>query len=206
MTTLTSLIRRTRWSGFAIPFLVGTFILGTIPCFASGPNPQTIQASYTQAGNTATLTLIVYSYSTPSDLQILSQAFQDGQDRGLAAALSKIKAIGHCLIAGSLSYDVSFIQMVPTPAGRRITFIASRPHLIEEADPPPSPQEFDLAVGQFDLNDTDTAKSTGFLYPASKLVIDQQGEFHYDLAGAPWLLDNVLDSKRNPAGTELVSR
>jgi hypothetical protein len=65
---------------------------------------------------------------------------------------------------------------------------------------------FDLAVGQFDLNDIDTAKSTGFLYPASKLVIDRQGEFHYDLAGTPWPLVNVLDSQGNSAGTERVSR
>jgi hypothetical protein len=47
-------------------------------------------------------------------------------------------------------------------------------------------------VGQFDLNHTDPAKSTGFLYPASKLVIDDQGESHYDLAGNPWALADVL--------------
>jgi hypothetical protein len=84
--------------------------------------------------------------------------------------------------------------MVLTPTGRRITFITSRPHLFDEADPPASQPLFDLAVGQFDLNDTNPAKNTGFLYPASKLVIDKQGEFHYDLAGDPWALVNVLDS------------
>jgi len=206
MTILPNLIRCVRKSGLAIPLLVGTFTLGTIPSFAGEPNPQTIQASYTQAGNKAILTLTVYNYSSPSDLQILSQAFQDGQDRGLATALSKIKAVGYCSIAGGLSYGVAFIQMVPTLTGRKITFIASRPHPLEEADSSLSSQTFDLVVGQFDLNDTDTAKSTGFLYPASKLVIDQQGEFHYDLAGAPWPLVNILDSQRNSAGTELVSR
>jgi hypothetical protein len=51
-----------------------------------------------------------------------------------------------------------------------------------------------LAIGQFSLNDTDPAKSTGFLYPASKLVTDPQGEFHHDLAGTPWALMNLLDS------------
>lgn len=206
MTILTNLIRCARKSGFAFLLLVGTFTLGTIPSFASGPNLKTIQASYTQGGNTAILTLIVDNYSTLSDLQILSQAFQDGQDRGLATALSKIKAVGHCTIAGGFSYEVAFIQMVPTPTGRKITFIASRPHPLEEADPPASTGSFDLAVDQFDLNDTDTAKSKGFLYPASKLLIDTQGEFRYDLAGTPWSLVNVLDSQENPAGTERVSR
>jgi hypothetical protein len=193
-------------SGSAFLLMVGTFMLATTPCCASEPNHQTIQASYTQAGNTDILTLIVYNYSTPSDLKILSQAFKDGQDRGLATALSKMKAVGHCSIAGGLSYEVAFIQMVPTPTGRKITFIASRLRAFEEADPPASPETFDLAVGQFDLNDTDTAKNTGFLYPASKLVINQQGEVHYDLAGSPWSLVTVLDSQSNPAGTERVSR
>jgi hypothetical protein len=49
-------------------------------------------------------------------------------------------------------------------------------------------------VGQFEINDTDNAKSTGFLYLASRLVVDEQGAFHYDLTGSPWSLVNVLDS------------
>jgi hypothetical protein len=49
-------------------------------------------------------------------------------------------------------------------------------------------------VGQFEINDTDNTKSTGFLYLASRLVVDEQGAFHYDLAGSPWSLVNVLDS------------
>ena len=132
--------------------------------------PETIQATYSQAGNTIGVTLIVYNYSTPSDLQTLSQAFQKGQDRELATALSITKAVGHCSITGALSYDVDFIQMVPTPTGRQIIFITSRPHPVDESGPPGAPQSYDLAVGQFDLNDTDPAKSTGFLFPASKLV------------------------------------
>ena len=139
------------------------------------------------------------SYSTPADLMVLSQAFQEGQDRGLATALSKTKAAGQCSITGAVSYDVAFIQMVPTPTGRRIIFITNRPRRLNEADPPAPFLTFDLAVGQFDINDADPAKSTGFLFPASKLVIDQQGEFHYDLAGSPWALENVLDSQGTPA-------
>jgi hypothetical protein len=122
-------------------------------------------------------------------------AFQDGQDRGLTTALSKIKAVGRCSIVGGFSYEISFIQMVPTPTGRRITFIASRPLPPEESDPPAPAQIFDLAVGQFDLNDIDMARSTGFLYPASKLVIDRQGAVHYDLAGTTWSLVDILDSR-----------
>ncbi|MGA2085006.1 MAG: hypothetical protein ABSG60_05755 [Terracidiphilus sp.] len=199
MGPLTRVIRCARKPGFSILLLVGTFTLGTTLGFSASPNSETIQATYAQAGSMVSVTLIIYNYSTPSDLQILSQAFQEGQDRGLAAALSKTKAVGQCSITGAISYDVAFIQMVPTPTGRQITFITSRPHLFDEADSPASSPSFDLAVGQFDLNDTDPAKSTGFLYPASKLVIDKQGAIHYDLAGSPWSLVKVLDSQGIPA-------
>jgi hypothetical protein len=149
-------------------------------------------------------TLIIYNYTTSAGLQVLSLAFQGGQDRELAAARSKTKAAGRCTIARDHSFDVAFIQMVVTPTGREITFIANRPLQSDEVDPNSDTQSFDLMVGRFDINDTDNTKSTGFLYPASRLVTDEQGEFHYDLAGIPWSLVNVLDSNWAPvlAGRE----
>ena len=198
MKPITSVLRSACGSGFPILLLVGTFTLTTTLGFASNPTSEMIHATYVQAGNTIGVTLIIYSYSTPSDVQILSQAFQEGQDRGLSTALAKIKAVGHCSITGTLGYDVSFIQMVLTPTGRQITFITSRPRPLDEVDPTALSQSFDLAVGQFDLNDADNTKSTGFLFPASKLVIDDQGEFHYDLAGSPWSLVSILDSQGTP--------
>jgi hypothetical protein len=182
----------------SILVLLGALTAATTSVLASTTNYETIQGTYAIAGATVSVTLVVYNYSTPADLQVLSQAFLQGQDRGLATALSNTKAVGQCSITGAPTYDVAFIQMVPTPTGRRIIFITSRPHPREDADPPAS-HTFDLAVGQFDLNDADPTKSTGFLFPASKLVIDEQGAFHYDLAGNPWALEDVLDSQGTPA-------
>ncbi|MGB3628748.1 MAG: hypothetical protein WBA18_04575 [Terracidiphilus sp.] len=145
------------------------------------------------------VTLIVYNYTTSADLQVLSLAFQEGQDRALASALSKTKAVGLCSITGDLSFDVAFIQMVVTPTGREITFIANRPLQSDEVSPNSDSPSFDLLVGQFDINDTDNTKSTGFLYTASRLVMDEQGDFHYDLAASPWSLVKVLDSNWAPA-------
>jgi hypothetical protein len=141
------------------------------------------------------VTLVIYKYSTASDIQILSRAFVEGQDQGLAGALSKTKAVGLCSITGVHSFDVAFIQVAATPTGRQITFITIRPIEFDDVEPGTGSKSFDLAVGQFDLNDSDKTKNTGFLYPASKLVVDKQGEFHYDLAGSPWSLIDVLDSK-----------
>jgi hypothetical protein len=199
MRPLANVIQCARKTGFSILLLAGTFTLGTALGFAASPNSETIQATYVQAGKTVSITLIIYNYSTPSELQVLSQAFEEGQDQGLATALSKTKAAGRCSITGALSYDVAFIQMVVTPTGRKITFVTSRPHQLDEVDP--GAQSFDLAVGQFDLNDTDNTKNKGFLYPTSKLVIDKQGVFRYDLSGNPWPLVNILDSKADSGET-----
>jgi len=198
MGQLTGRNRCVRKTMSAVVMMATNFTLAAALGFAATPGPETIQATYSQSGNPIGVTLIVYKYSTPSDLQILSQAYQKGQDRGLATALSKTKAMGRCIVAGDIGYDIAFIQVVLTPTGRQIVFITSRPHPSVESDPPATQQTFDLAVGQFDLNDTDSAKSTGFLFPASKLVVDEQGEFHYDLAGTSWALSNVLDSNGTP--------
>jgi hypothetical protein len=180
---------------------VGAFTLAATRGFAASPGFEKIRATYAQAGNTIGVTLIVYNYTTSADLELLSLAFQQGQDRQLAAALSKTKAAGHCSIAGDPIFDVAFIQMVVTPTGREITFIANRPLQSDEVSSDPDSQSFDLMVGQFEINDTDNTKSTGFLYLASRLVVDEQGAFHYDLAGSPWSLVNVLDSNWAPALT-----
>ena len=74
------------------------------------------------------------------------------------------------MITGDLGFDVAFIQMVATPTGRQITFIASRPLQSDEVNPNSDSQSFDLMVGQFDLNDTDNTKSTGFLFPGKQTL------------------------------------
>jgi hypothetical protein len=193
----TRLIRCARILAFFSLLLAGTCITG----FSAGPDSETIQATYAQGGNTINITLTVYGYSSPSDMQILSQAFQQGQDQALVTALSKTKAAGHCSTAGARSYDVAFIQMIPTPTGRRIIFITNRPLQLDEVKSGAS-SSFDLQVGQFDLDDADATKNTGFLYPASKLVVDKLGAFHYDLAGNPLPLINVLDSRPTSTTTE----
>jgi hypothetical protein len=201
MRSLTYMFRCARKPGFSILLLVGALTLGTTPGFSSGSNSETIQATVTQGDHTINLTLTIDNFSSPADLQILSQAFQEGQDRALVVALSKTKAVGHCSIAGTLSYDIAFIQMIATPTGRQITFITNRPLQGDEPNSNTTEQSFDLAIGRFELNDADMTKSTGFLYPAARLVIDEMGEFHYDLAGTPWSLANVLDSKASSGET-----
>lgn len=198
MKRLASVVRFGRKFGSFCLLFAGAFALAGIPALAASPAFETIRATWSQAGNTVGVTLIIYNYTTSADLRVLSAAFQSSQDQGLAAALSKTKAVGRCSLTGDPTIDVAFIQMVETPTGRQIIFIANRPLQHDEVSTSPGSQSFDLMVGEFDMNDTDNTKSTGFLYPASKLVVDEQGESHYDLAGSPLPLDNIFDSSWVP--------
>jgi hypothetical protein len=170
--------------------------------FSRGPKPETIEASAmgtgTQLGQMIGVTLDIYDFSTPEDRQNLVDAFTKGQNQGLTNALSKMKAVGHCSITGTLGYDVSYIRMTNTPTGRKIVFATNRQIRFGEAFADSQSQSFNLTAGEFDLNDTDKNKSTGILYPASQLIIDKQGQLQFDLAQNAWKLVDVLDWKGTP--------
>ncbi len=179
--------------------LAGALFLGTTPAFSQRVKSETIDASAmgsgTQLGQIFEVTLIINEFSSPADKQILLQAFQKGQNQGLVNALTKMRAVGHISITGTLGYDCSYIKMIPTPTGRKIRFVTNRQIRFGEAFFDTQSQSFNLTAGEFDLNDTDKSKSTGVLYPAAQLIIDQQGQLQMDLRENPWKLVDVLDWK-----------
>jgi hypothetical protein len=182
--------------------LVGLLILASTLAFSRGPKAETIEASAfgtgTQLGQEIGVTLDIYEFSTPEDRQILVEAFTKGQNQGLVNALSKMKAVGHCSITGTLGYDVSYIRMTNTPTGRKIVFVTNRQIKFGEAFFDTQSQNFNLTAGEFDLNSTDKSKSTGSVYPAAQLIIDKQGQLQFDLSQNPWRLVDVLDWQGTP--------
>jgi hypothetical protein len=175
-----------------------TFIV--LPFFSRDHvKPETIEASATgtgtQLGAVVGVSLEIYEYSTPDDYQMLVQAFEKGQNQGLVNALTKMKAVGHCSITGTLGYDVSFIKMIPTPTGRKIRFVTNRQLRFGEVWADSQTTAFNLTAGEFDLNDQDKHKSTGVLYPAAQLVIDKEGKLQFQLNQNPWTLVDVIDWK-----------
>jgi hypothetical protein len=182
--------------------LFGLVILASTLAFSRGPKSETIEASAmgtgTQLGQVIGVTLDIYEFSTPEDRQILVDAFTKGQNQGLVNALSKMKAVGHCSITGTLGYDVSYIRMTNTPTGRKIVFVTNRQIRFGEAFFDTQSQAFNLTAGEFNLNDTDKNKSTGTVYPAAQLIIDKQGQLQTDLSQNPWNLVDVLDWKGTP--------
>jgi hypothetical protein len=128
----------------------------------------------------------------------LVQAYEKGQNQGLANALQRMKAVGHVEITGTLGYDCSYIKMTPTPTGRKIVFVTNRQIRFAEAWADSQSMSFDLTAGMIEINDQDKSKSTGVLYPAAQLVLDKQGELQLDLNQNPWRLVDILDWKGTP--------
>jgi hypothetical protein len=181
--------------------ITGLLIVGSTASFAANKS-ETIEANAmgtsTQMGSQFSITLNIYDYSSQADKQVLVDAFQKGGDQGLVNALSKMKAAGHIEVTGTLGYDCSYIEMIPTPTGRKIRFVTNRLLRFGEVYWDTRSTAYNLTAGEFDLNDTDKSKSTGVLYPAAELVMDKQGELQMNLIGNPWNLVGVIDWKGTP--------
>jgi hypothetical protein len=183
--------------------LVCLLSLGSASAFSQDrAKPETIEATArgteTQVGNEFPVTLTIYEYSTQADKQILNEAFQTGRDQGLFNALSKMKAVGHIAVTGTLGYDVSYIQVTPTSNGRKIRFVTNRLLRFGEVYRDSRSTSYNLTAGEFDINDEDKSKSTGTFYPEAELAIDKQGELQYNLIGFPWQLVGIIDWKGTP--------
>jgi hypothetical protein len=189
---------------------IGSLLLICLGSLGSGAafsqdrsKPETIEATAmgtdTQLGKEFPVTLTIYEYSPRADKQILVEAFQNGKDQGLFNALSKMKAVGHIAVTGTLGYDVSYIQMIPTPTGRKIRFVTNRLLRFGEVYRDSLSTSYNLTAGELNLNDSDKTKSTGAFYPEAKLTIDKQGQLQMGLVGFPWKLTDIIDWKGTPA-------
>jgi hypothetical protein len=175
--------------------VVGIVLLAIHPGYAGKYETLEAQAfgTGTQMGQNIGVSLNIYQYSTPADRVILVQAFEKGQNQGLNNALSRMKAVGHIEVTGTLGYDCAYIKMTPTPTGRKIVFVTNRQIRFGEAYFDTQSQSFNLTAGVFELNDQDKSKSTGTLYPQAQLILDKEGQLQLDLSQNPWRLVDVLD-------------
>jgi hypothetical protein len=153
----------------------------------------TAMGTSTQMGHTVGIKLTIYRYSTDDDRQVLVNAFTKGQHLGLVKALEDMKPVGRIAITGTLGFDVAYIRLIKTPTGRQIRFVTNRLIRFAEAYYNTQSQDYDVTMGEFNLNDADNKKSGGVLYPASQLIINKQGELQIELRKNPWNLVNIID-------------
>ena len=179
--------------------MLSALIIGALPGFARDHKYETVDATAfgtgSQMGQNIGVTLMIYEYSTPNDRAILTAAFQKGQNQGLVNALQKMRTVGRVEITGTLGNDCAYIQMTPTPTGRRIVFVTNRQIRFAEEWTDSQSQSYDLSAGVLDINDQDKSKSTGVVYPLAQLIVDKQGQLQWDLNQNPWRLSDLIDWK-----------
>jgi hypothetical protein len=191
-----------KWAIIA-SLVVGMLLIAVFPALsAKRVKDETIEATAmgtgTQLGQNIGISVEIYEYSTPEDRQVLVDAFSKGQNQGLVNALTKMHAVGHISITGTLGYDLAFVRLIPTPTGRKIRFVTNRQLRFGEVWADSQSTAFNLTAGEFDLDDTDKSKSSGVLYPACQLAIDKQGQLQIELTQNAWKLVDVLDWKGTP--------
>jgi hypothetical protein len=175
----------------------------TLAMSANDRKVETIDANAmgtsSQMGQNVSVKITIYDFSTEEDRAILIEAFKQGKQQGLINALTKMKSVGRIAITGTLGYDLSFIRVIPTPTGRKIRFITNRQIRIGEVYASTRSRDYDLTGGEIEINDSDKNKSGGVLYPATKVVINKEGQVEFQLYKNPWKLINIIDW--NAAGT-----
>jgi hypothetical protein len=181
----------------------GLLVLAVFPALsAKRVKDEIIEATAmgtgSQVGQVIGVSVEIYEYSTPEEKQILIDAFNKGQNQGLVNALTKMHAVGHISITGTMGFDLAFIRLIPTPTGRRIRFVTNRQLRFGEVWADAQSTSFNLTAGEFDLNDTDMSKSSGVLYPEAQLAIEKDGQLKIELSQNAWKLLDVIDWKGTP--------
>ena len=178
--------------------LVILLLIAITPAFSQGNGKSatidaTAMGTSTQLGKTVNVKVIINHFSTDEERQTLIAAFKKGQSPGLVDALSKMEPAGRIAITGTVGYDLAYIRLIRTPTGRRIRFATNRLIRFGEAYHDTRSRAYDLTAGEFDLNDSDKDKSTGVLFPASQLIINDKGELQFELRQNAWKLVNIID-------------
>jgi hypothetical protein len=191
-----------KWALIGI-MVSGLLVLAVFPALsAKRVKDEIIEATAmgtgSQVGQVIGVSVEIYEYSTPEEKQILIDAFNKGQNQGLVNALTKMHAVGHISITGTMGFDLAFIRLIPTPTGRRIRFVTNRQLRFGEVWADAQSTSFNLTAGEFDLNDTDMSKSSGVLYPEAQLAIEKDGQLKIELSQNAWKLLDVIDWKGTP--------
>ena len=179
--------------------LLGLLMIAAVDGRGQRSNTETIDATAfgtsTQLGRNFGVKILIYEFSSPEDRDILVQAFQQGQNKGLVNAHEKMKSVGRISIPGTLGFDLSFIREIVTPTGRTIRFVTNRKIAFGESYWNTQTKSFDLTAGEITLNDSDKSKSAGVLYPAAQLIINKEGELQFELNQNAWKLTNIIEWK-----------
>ena len=154
----------------------------------------TAQGTSTQLGSIVSVDITIREFSTDAERQALIAAFQAKGSQGLSRALGKMSSVGRIAITGTLGYDINFIRLIESPAGRTIRFVTDRPIRFGEAWADTRSSDYDLSAGEIVLSG-EKDKSTGTLLPACEFTLDKDKGLEINLRKNAWKLVNIRVSE-----------
>jgi hypothetical protein len=117
---------------------------------------------------TASIDLTVTRWSTPSEVEQLSSAFNDRGTDGLVRALEHVPRVGSFRANGGLPYDIQFAERSPeAEGGHRIFVVAQRRVGIAELVNMTPSAEYPLTVIEMHVNSE--GEGTGTLWPVARI-------------------------------------
>jgi len=173
--------------------LAMAFIFPTLASAQVETIDTTARGTGTQMRNVISIKINIRQFSNDEDRQALVDAYKKGQSSGLAQALEKMKPNGQIRLPGNTGYGLAYVTSVPTETGRRIRFVTSRRIALAEARQNTRSKDYNLTAGEININDKDPKQSSGTLFPAAQLIVNDQGQLQWELRQNPWELTNIID-------------
>lgn len=162
----------------------------------------TIQANAkgtsTQSGRMLGVKIIIESFSTPEDQQLLIAGFRKDGTEGMRAALEKMKPKGRISPERSVGNDVKYIRELPAQKGqRRFRLVTDRNLSMVELRR--GSRSGDYSVGAIELTLTADGKDgSGTMLPACKLMLNKKtNQVEIEAYQNPWKLENFLVHTEN---------
>jgi hypothetical protein len=181
---------------FALIAIIVSVLLANSEAAAQKQQREHIQATAmgtsTQLGRVISIDMIMNEFSTASDKAALIEAFQAKGSEGLANALNKMNSKGRIRITGTLGYDVNYIRSFNMPDGSRlIRFVTDRPIVFGELWASTRSLDYQISIGEIIIKEKGKGKSSGKLYPASLVRLNDKNEIEIETLNNPWNLVNI---------------
>ncbi|HXZ28711.1 MAG TPA: hypothetical protein VEG08_12025 [Terriglobales bacterium] len=143
-------------------------------------------------GKTFNVTIILESYSTAEDQQVLLDAFAQAGNQGVVNALAKMGSKGHIAITGTPGYDIKYAREFSLPdGGRRIRLVTDRPITFGEMWSDSRATGYTLSALELELRPGQD-ESRGTLVPACQFSISKEKELTIEAYADPWKLTDVV--------------
>lgn len=146
----------------------------------------------TQLGRMFNVNIDINSYSTPEDQQVLLEAFNRGGNDAMVDALTRMPARGRISTPGTLGYDIKYIRVWTTPAGRKFRLVTDRRMTFGELWRDSRSTDYSLSAAEIELSN-EKGKSSGTLLPACQVRLNKQNELEIETYQNPWRLGDFID-------------